>query len=113
MGRTLESCFHPSRFSDFWVCRAYPAICRSPDQAQHIADSLLEAVKDFHFAWRGKAFDVGISIGLVAVTRANAATTDVLSAADMACYAAKQRGRNRVHVYESDEPLARRHGEPR
>ena len=80
-----------------------------PDQARHIADSLLEAVKDFHFAWRGKAFDVGISIGLVAVNRANAAT-DVLGAAGMACYAAKQRGRNRVHVHEeNDVPRTQRH----
>ncbi len=80
-----------------------------PDQARRIADNLLAAVKDFRFAWGGQAFEVGISIGLVAVNRANAAT-DALGAADMACYAAKQRGRNRVHVHEEhDAPHTQRH----
>jgi EAL domain-containing protein (putative c-di-GMP-specific phosphodiesterase class I) len=39
-------------------------------------------------------------------------TTSVLSAADMACYAAKDLGRDRVHVYEEgDVAVGKRHGE--
>jgi EAL domain-containing protein (putative c-di-GMP-specific phosphodiesterase class I) len=38
--------------------------------------------------------------------------TDALSSADMACYAAKDLGRDRIHVFESgDEELTRRRGE--
>ena len=38
--------------------------------------------------------------------------TQVLQAADAACYAAKDQGRNRVHVYQEDDAVvAQRHGE--
>ena len=80
------------------------------EQARHIADNLLHAVKGFCFAWRGRPFDIGASIGLVAVNRANADLAAVLSAADMACYAAKEHGRGRVHVHEENDALpAQRH----
>lgn len=82
------------------------------EQARHIADTLLHAVKDFRFAWRGRPFDVSASIGLVVVNRVNADLAEVLSAADMACYAAKEQGRNRVHVHEENDALpAQRHSE--
>lgn len=76
------------------------------EQARHIADNLLHAVKGFRFAWRGRPFDIGASIGLVTVNRTNADLPEVLSAADMACYVAKERGRNQVHVYEKNDPLS-------
>ncbi|MEW6330287.1 MAG: DAHL domain-containing protein [Pseudomonadota bacterium] len=76
------------------------------EQARHIADNLLHAIKGFRFAWRGRPFDIGASIGLVAVDRANADLTEVLSAADMACYAAKDGGRNRVHPHDETDPLS-------
>lgn len=80
------------------------------EQARHIANNLLHAVKDFRFTWRGRPFEIGASIGLVAVNRMNAELTDILVAADMACYAAKERGRNQVHEYdENDAPSVSQH----
>jgi len=83
------------------------------DQAQRIANELREAVQDFRFVWLDKVFEVGVSIGLVAIDAAGGHDlASVLSAADEACYAAKDRGRNRVHVYQPDDTeLAQRHGE--
>lgn len=82
------------------------------DQARHIADNLLHSIKEFRFAWRGRTFEISASIGLVAVTQTNSDLEEVLSAADMACYAAKERGRNRVHVHEeNDTPFNPRHSE--
>jgi EAL domain-containing protein (putative c-di-GMP-specific phosphodiesterase class I) len=64
--------------------------------------------------WEDKSFTIGVSIGLVPITEASGSVSAMLSAADAACYAAKDRGRNRIHVYrEDDAELAQRHGEMR
>jgi len=82
------------------------------DKAQEIADDLCAMVRKFRFAWEGKTFDVGASIGLVPVHGESASLAEVLSAADSACYVAKGEGRNRVHVYQADDrALARHRGE--
>ena len=55
---------------------------------------------------------MGVSIGLVPMRSGSGSLTDILSAADEACYAAKDAGRNRIHVYYSDDiELSRRRGE--
>ena len=80
--------------------------------AEKVADDLRKVVKDFRFSWEGKIFEVGVSIGLVPIARNSGTITEVLSAADSACYAAKDQGRNRVHVYLPDDKLlSDRHGE--
>lgn len=81
-------------------------------QAQRIADEVRETVKKFRFVWQDKTFDIGVSIGLVNIDQTTPDLQTVLTQADVACYAAKDAGRNRVHVYEaSDASLARRQGE--
>jgi len=85
-----------------------------PDQAALIADGLRQSVKNFRFVWDGHTFEVGASIGVVEVNHHSKSMSELLIAADQACYLAKERGRNRVHVYqESDQRLARRQGEMR
>ncbi|MBT9614288.1 MAG: EAL domain-containing protein [Burkholderiales bacterium] len=82
------------------------------DQAQRIAEGLRTATRDFRLVWENKTFEVSASMGIVAINRESGTMSQVLSAADMACYVAKERGRNRFHVYqESDADFARRHGE--
>ena len=57
-------------------------------------------------------FDIGVSVGLVEVGKDSGSAEGVLSAADSACYVAKQQGRGRIHVYSTrDEVLARERGE--
>jgi diguanylate cyclase (GGDEF)-like protein/PAS domain S-box-containing protein len=81
-------------------------------EATHIADKLRESIKQFRFRWDDRIFEVGASIGLVEITNDSLDITQVLSAADIACYAAKDSGRNRVHVYQAEDiDLARRRGE--
>jgi diguanylate cyclase (GGDEF)-like protein/PAS domain S-box-containing protein len=82
------------------------------NQAQRVAEDLCETVKAFRFVWEDKTFEIGVSIGLVPITEDTESTAYVLTAADMACYVAKDLGRNRVHVYqEGDAGLVQRHGE--
>ncbi|HSS66611.1 MAG TPA: EAL domain-containing protein, partial [Gammaproteobacteria bacterium] len=81
-------------------------------QAQRVAKVILKAVEAFQFEWDDSRFKIGVSIGLVPITSGSGDVTDVLSAADTACYEAKDQGRNRFHVYHADdEDLVRRHGE--
>jgi diguanylate cyclase (GGDEF)-like protein/PAS domain S-box-containing protein len=69
------------------------------EKAKSIAESLRTMVSEFRFVWGGKMFEVGLSIGLVMVNRDTTSLVEAMSSADMACYAAKEAGRNRVHVY--------------
>ncbi|MBA1148940.1 PAS domain S-box protein [Ectothiorhodospiraceae bacterium WFHF3C12] len=85
--------------------------CASPE-ALRLAERLRGVVESFPFAWEGRGFRVGVSIGLVPVTPDRVSLTEILSLADTACYAAKDEGRNRIHLYHpEDEELARRHGD--
>ena len=82
------------------------------DQSQRVAESLLEAIRDFHFSWEGQSFRIGISIGMVAITDSAHDLTELLKQADAACYMAKDLGRNRIHIYHPEDiELARRQGE--
>ncbi len=81
------------------------------ERGEQIAQDLLSNIHDYVFVWEDRTFRVGASIGLVRV-RGNENATTLLSMADMACYEAKDRGRNRIHIYmEGDEELSRRRGE--
>ncbi len=76
------------------------------------ANLLRKAVQDFRFVWEEKVFTLGVSIGIVPITPYFNDITALLSAADKACYAAKEGGRNRIHVYkENDAHIVRRQGE--
>jgi EAL domain-containing protein (putative c-di-GMP-specific phosphodiesterase class I) len=81
-------------------------------QARHIAEELRLVVKEYRFVWEDRTFEIGVSIGMITVTASSGTRAELLSAADVACYAAKDAGRNRIHVYALDDSkLAQRHGE--
>jgi len=73
------------------------------ENAIQVSKNLLRAIRDFKFAWNQRHFPVGASIGLVPIDDSFANVTDVLSAADAACYQAKDQGRNRLHIYEPND----------
>ena len=79
-----------------------------------MANTLRESLQGFRFGWLDKSFTIGVSIGLVSLRQSGETLSTVLSAADSSCYAAKEKGRNRVHVYRADDTmLAQRDGEMR
>jgi diguanylate cyclase (GGDEF)-like protein/PAS domain S-box-containing protein len=79
------------------------------DEAMRMAESLREAVRNFRFTWEERVFRLGASIGVVPITADNEDVAAILSAADGACAAAKEQGRNRVHSFaENDIELMRR-----
>jgi len=81
-------------------------------QARQVAEDLRQVVQDFRFVWQDKTFSIGVSIGLVKLDPVVTSLADVMSAADSAMYAAKDAGRNRIHVYQAnDQELAQRQGD--
>lgn len=82
------------------------------ERAQVIAEKLREEISEFRFVWEAKTFVIGASIGLVEITQDTGTIANLLSAADTACYMAKDRGRNRVCVHRAqDAEVQRLHGE--
>lgn len=73
------------------------------ERAAEIADELREAIAQFRFGWRDSSMRVGVSIGIVPLGKDSESVQNLMSAADVACYVAKDLGRNRIHVYEEGD----------
>jgi diguanylate cyclase (GGDEF)-like protein/PAS domain S-box-containing protein len=82
----------------------------SLDQALRVAESLRQAIRDYRFTWQDGVLAVGVSIGIVQITQEIPSVANVMSAADVACYSAKDSGRNRVQLYKPDN-VPERHRE--
>ncbi|MBI1282959.1 MAG: EAL domain-containing protein [Thiobacillus sp.] len=86
----------------------------STEDALGVADAFRAEVQRFRFKWGDHIFSVSMSMGMVAINRDSDSAARLLSAADAACFVAKDRGRNRIHLYESrDLDLARHRDEMR
>jgi diguanylate cyclase (GGDEF)-like protein/PAS domain S-box-containing protein len=82
------------------------------EKARQIADDVCRAVGDHRFVWKDRIFNIGVSVGLVEISRESGTLEELLAAADTACYVAKKQGSGRVAVYSArDEALARHTGE--
>jgi diguanylate cyclase (GGDEF)-like protein/PAS domain S-box-containing protein len=84
----------------------------SLDEAMNTAENLRVAIGDYKFVWEERTFRLGVSIGVVPITADNEDVAALLTAADSACAAAKEAGRNRIHSFqENDIDLMRRRRE--
>ena len=84
----------------------------SLEKGTQVAEILRKLIQDFHFTWQDKTFSLSASIGLVTIDDDTQDLTNLLSCADSACYAAKDKGRNCVYVYQNnDSDLVRQRGD--
>lgn len=84
----------------------------SLEDAEKAGQKILDLVSKFQFLWKTNIFSIGVSIGITEICKYTNDTTEALIHADLACYAAKDLGRNRIHTYRTDdEILAQRDGE--
>lgn len=79
------------------------------EKALTITENIRGIVEGYRFHWDNKTFKVGISIGIAALDKKSGSTKEIQSAADTACYIAKEQGRNRVHIYEVDSSITTKH----
>ena len=83
-----------------------------PEIAEKVAENLRQTIESLHFVWKDRPFVTSVSIGMVHVSTAPTTLEASLRAADMACYMAKEKGRNRVQIYHDDDSeLSIRFGE--
>ncbi len=80
--------------------------------AVELAQSIVDCVRRFRFAWKDQNFTIGISVGVALIRADTESAVQVMSQGDVACYTAKDMGRNRIHIYDAtgSEP-ARLHQE--
>ncbi|MEB3212695.1 MAG: EAL domain-containing protein [Leptolyngbyaceae bacterium] len=83
------------------------------ENAKPIAQKLQDSIRDFRFVWGDKTFAIGVSIGIVTINQESLDLAAVLSAADAACYAAKDAGRNRIHIYQANDQVLNRQRDER
>ncbi len=82
------------------------------DRAQTIAQTVVTTIREYCFSWEGRTYQVGASIGLAPITTEIQDTAQIMTQVDIACYIAKELGRNRVHLYQyEDTETAQRHSE--
>ena len=82
------------------------------DNAQRTAQALVEEFQRHKFSWNDQSFELGLCIGMVAVTKDSPEPAQMLTRAELACFSAKDRGRNQIHLYRSDDDeLTRKHEE--
>ncbi|WES70692.1 diguanylate cyclase [Superficieibacter sp. HKU1] len=73
------------------------------ESARYIAGRIIEAINDYHFMWEGRLHRIGASAGITLIDENNHQASEVMSQADIACYASKNNGRGIVTVYEPQQ----------
>ena len=82
------------------------------EKALEISEGIVSLVRNYRFSWQDRIFQIGASIGIVHINKESKDVVSLMSEADIACYAAKDMGRNRVHVHElNDEHVKKIHQE--
>lgn len=82
------------------------------DTARHVAEKIRAALDHLVFTWQGTNHTISCSIGVVPISAESSGINALMKAADIACYSAKDSGRNRVCVMSmDDEHLASQRGQ--
>ncbi|MFA5123848.1 EAL domain-containing protein, partial [Zavarzinia sp.] len=79
------------------------------EQAEGIARQVVAALAAIDFCWSERNYRVSASIGIAEIPATPIPVGELMSRADVACYAAKASGRNRISAYRPDESDARRY----
>ena len=82
----------------------------SDERAIEVAEDIRGAIEGYRFEWQDSFTTVRCSIGVVIINSENADVASVMSSAEVACYSAKDMGRNQVHLYR-DSDASMRHEE--
>jgi diguanylate cyclase (GGDEF)-like protein/PAS domain S-box-containing protein len=72
-------------------------------EAMRRANVIIDEMRNYAFVFGGRSFKVGVSIGVVIASQKVDSLTKILIAADTACYAAKERGRNQAVFYDEND----------
>ncbi|NQZ07938.1 MAG: EAL domain-containing protein [Algicola sp.] len=79
------------------------------NEAFVIAYRIIEAIKEFRFLWEERIFTVGVSIGMKELSNDDSSLAQIFTSADAACFIAKEKGRNRIHIYSEQDSELKQH----
>lgn len=82
---------------------------KTAQQAFSVAYNLLEVVKEFRFFWQDSLFNISVSIGISEIASDDLSAEQALKKADSACFVAKEKGRNRIHLFNADDIELQKH----
>ena len=77
-------------------------IC-SIEQAKKVCNKIINKIENYRFKWEDRQFDVGVSIGIVPISDTSSQAAELLIRADIACYKAKDLGRNKIYIATEDD----------
>lgn len=77
----------------------------SVENARYIAEAIVRNIHDYNFNWEGNQYRIGASCGVTKIDADNAQLAEVLSQADLACYASKNSGRGKVTIYTPKQDI--------
>lgn len=80
------------------------------ERAVEVAEAIRGAIEEHRFNWQQAFTSARCSIGVVMVSSDSPDVASVMSSADVACYSAKDMGRNQIHLYQ-DSDASMRHEE--
>ncbi|HHI76520.1 MAG TPA: EAL domain-containing protein [Gammaproteobacteria bacterium] len=89
----------------------FAVLLRTPDLdvARELAERIRSRLESMRFLWNGQAMDLHASLGVVAIDATSGTYEDLMKNADLACHAAKEAGRNTVHVFQPDDRAVGEH----
>jgi len=79
----------------------------SEARAIEVAEGIRGSIEGFRFEWQGSFTTIRCSIGVVMITSESTDVASIMSSADVACYSAKDMGRNQVHLYRNSDASLR------
>ena len=82
---------------------------KTAQEAFSVAYALLEVVKEFRFFWQDSLFSISVSIGISEIAAEDLSAEQTLKKADSACFVAKEKGRNRIHLFNPDDVELQKH----
>jgi len=77
------------------------------DLAIEVAEAIRGAIEGYRFTWQESFTSVRCSIGVVLVNHESPSVASLMSSADVACYSAKDMGRNQIHLYRDSDASVR------
>ncbi len=73
------------------------------NNAVTVCENILTNINQFIFEWDNQSFNVSVSIGVAIITENSTNEAMIMSQADMACYRAKELGRNQMHIAHTND----------